>query len=80
MDYAIQLFVILALFTYGGVWAHDNWGWPKWAILLCTLVGGVMGMLVLYRRITQETPDKPIDPSKLKPYVEDPKEDNDEDK
>lgn len=71
MDYAVQLLVILVLFTAGGVWLHDHWGWPKFVIAIAVVLGAVAGVTVMMMRLNREHPSKPIDLSKVKPYVED---------
>lgn len=54
MDYAIQLLSVIALFLFGGLWLHHNWGMPMWGVIVLFFIGVTAGLGILYKRGVEE--------------------------
>ncbi len=81
MDYAVQLLVIVVLFTFAGLWIQDHW-WPSpLAPVLMSITGIVCGLMVLYKRSVEESKRaERLAASKRDPNGNDHKAENDYDK
>lgn len=46
---------VIALFSYAGIWADENWGWAPWGTVALSLLGVLLALVWMIREIQKTT-------------------------
>jgi hypothetical protein len=58
----IEFGLYVVLFFLGGQWLDGKFGWEPWGAAMGGLLGAVMGMFMLIRRVMRASADTPTEP------------------
>lgn len=58
----IEFGLYVVLFFLGGQWLDGKFGWHPWGAALGGMLGAILGMVMLIRRVTRATADDPPEP------------------